>query len=96
MDKTEAEPTKQKSRLRITHAQNDARYVEVGKLLHLTKAPGSDEELEGMNMKKNGRPYSYPDTVIMAIAGIRAIHGPPVVPHMPGNGDICLGRGGRS
>ena len=29
-----------------------------------------------MNMKKNGRPYSYPDTVIMAIAGIRAIHGP--------------------
>ena len=63
MDKTEAEPTKQKSRLRITHAQNDARYVEVGKLLHLTKAPGSDEELEGMNMKKNGRPYSYPDTV---------------------------------
>ncbi len=76
MDKTEAEPTKQKSRLRITHAQNDARYVEVGKLLHLTKAPGSDEELEGMNMKKNGRPYSYPDTVIMAIAGIRAIHGP--------------------
>ena len=34
MDKTEAEPTKQKSRLRITHAQNDARYVEVGKLLH--------------------------------------------------------------
>ena len=76
MDKTEAEPTKQKSRLRITHAQNDVRYVEVGKLLHLTKASGSDEELEGMNMKKNGRPYSYPDTVIMAIAGIRAIHGP--------------------
>ena len=29
-----------------------------------------------MNMKKNGRPHSYPDTVIMAIAGIRAIHGP--------------------
>ena len=26
-------------------------------------------------MKKNGRPYSYPDTVIMTIAGIRAIHG---------------------
>ena len=29
-----------------------------------------------MNMNKNGRPYSYPDIVIMPIAGIRAIHGP--------------------
>ena len=69
-------PTKQKSRLKITHAQNDARYVEMGKLLHLTKDPSSDRELEGMNVNKNGRPYSYPDTVIMSIAGIRAIHGP--------------------
>ena len=76
MDKTGAGPTKQKSRLKITHAQNDARYVEMGKLLHLTKDPSSDRELEGMNMNKNGRPYSYPDTVIMSIAGIRAIHGP--------------------
>ena len=50
--------------------------MEIDKLLHLTKVPGSDGELEGMNMKKNGRPYSYPDTVIMAIAGIRTIHGP--------------------
>ena len=66
--------TKQKSRLKITHAQNDARYVEMGKLLHLTKDPSSDGELEGMNM--NGLPYSYPDTVIMSIAGMRAIHGP--------------------
>ena len=76
MDKTGAGPTKQKSRLKITHAQNDARYVEMGKLLHLTKDPSSDGELEGMNVNKNGRPYSYPDTVIMSIAGIRAIHGP--------------------
>ena len=76
MDKTGAGPTKQKSRLKITHAQNDARYVEMGKLLHLTKDPSSDRELEGMNVNKNGRPYSYPDTVIMSIAGIRAIHGP--------------------
>ena len=76
MDKTKAGPTKQKSRLKITHAQNDARYVEMGKLLHLTKDPSSDGELEGMNVNKNGRPYSYPDTVIMSIAGIRAIHGP--------------------
>ena len=29
-----------------------------------------------MNTNKNGRPYSYPGTVIMSIAGIRAIHGP--------------------
>ena len=41
MDKTGAGPTKQKSRLKITHAQNDARYVEMGKLPHLTKDPSS-------------------------------------------------------
>ena len=76
MNKTGAGPTKQRSRLKITHAQNDARYVEMGKLLHLTRDPSSDGELEGMNMNKSGRPYSYPDTVIMSIAGIRAIHGP--------------------
>ena len=76
MDKTGAGLTKQKSRLKITHAQNDARYVEVGKLLHLTNDPSSDGELEGMNTNKNGRPYSYPGTVIMSIVGIRVIHGP--------------------
>ncbi len=76
MDKTGAGLTKQKSRLKITHAQNDARYVEMGKLLHLTNDPSSDGELEGMDTNKNGRPYSYPGTVIMSIAGIRAIHGP--------------------
>ena len=76
MDTNGTMPAKQKSLLRITHAQNDSRYVEMGKLLHLTQVPGSDGELEGMNMKKNGHPYSYPDTVIMSIAGIRAIHGP--------------------
>ena len=76
MDKAGAGPTKQRSQLKITHAQNDARYVEMGKLLHLTRDPSSDRELEGMNMNKNGRPYSYPDTVIVSIAGIRAIHSP--------------------
>ena len=94
MDKTGAGPTKQRSRLKITHAQNDARYVEMGKLLHLTKDPSSDGELEGMNVNKNGRPYSYPDTVIMSIAGIRAIHGPLPYRNVPGNGRIGLGRGG--
>ena len=48
----------------------------MGKLLHLTKDPSSGGELEGMNMSKNGRPYSYSDTAIMSIAGIRVIHGP--------------------
>ena len=67
---------KQKSRLRITHAQNDARYVEMGKLLHLTKVPDTDDDLEVMNAGKNGHPYEYPDTVVMAIAGIRSMLGP--------------------
>ncbi len=76
MDKPKAGQTKQKSWLKIAHVQNDARYVEMDKLLHLTKDPNSDEELEGMNMNKSGRSYSYPDTVIMAIAGIRSLHSP--------------------
>ena len=57
------------------HAQNDARYVEMGKLLHLQKDPGSDGELDRMNANKNGRPYQYPDVAVMAIAGIRSIYG---------------------
>ncbi len=75
MDRNEEKPAKQKSRLKITHAQNDARYVEMGKLLHLQKDPGSDGELDRMNANKNGRPYQYPDVAVMAIAGIRSIYG---------------------
>ena len=81
MDTNGTMPAKQKSLLRITHAQNDSRYVEMGKLLHLTQVPGSDGELEGMNMKKNWHPYSYPDTVIMSIAGIQRHSRSPAVPH---------------
>ena len=43
------------SRLRVTHAQNDARYVAQGKQLFL-KDPDADEELKRVNHKKNGRP----------------------------------------
>ncbi len=92
MDKTGAGLTKQKSRLKITHAQNDARYVEMGKLLHLTNDPSSDGELEGMNTNKNGRPYSYPGTVIMSIAGIRAIHGPLPYRMCQGMAESALGK----
>ena len=91
MDKTGAGPTKQRSRWKVTHAQNDARYVEMGKLPHLTKDPSSDGEFEGMNMNKNGRPYSYPDTVIMPIARIRAIHGPLLYRMCRGMAESALG-----
>ena len=50
----------------------------MGKLLHLTEDPASDGEVEGMSTNKNGRPYSYPDTVIISIARICSIHG-----HLP-------------
>ena len=63
----------------------------MGKLPHLMKDPSSDGELEGMNMNKNGRPYSYPDTVIMSIAGIRAIHCPLPYRMCQGMAELALG-----
>ena len=95
MDRNEEKPAKQKSRLKITHAQNDARYVEMGKLLHLQKDPGSDGELDRMNANKNGRPYQYPDVAVMAIAGIRSIYGTLAVPNVSGMAMSALGPRGR-
>ena len=65
------------SRLRITHAQNDARYVEQGKHLFLKKDPDADEELKRMNYKKNGRPFKYPESTIVMIATMRYMCGLP-------------------
>ena len=63
------------SRLHISHAQNDARYVEQGKRLFLRKDPGAGEELEKTNHKKNGRPFLYPESTIMMVATIRYLCG---------------------
>ena len=60
-----------KSRLRITHAQNDARYIEQGKHLVPQKDPNAGAELKQMNRKKNGRPFQYPESTIMMIATMR-------------------------
>ena len=54
---------KQKSRLHMTHAQNDARYIERGKMMHLTLPDHTDEELNQMNDCKNGHPYVYADNI---------------------------------
>ena len=43
-------------------------------------------------MNKNGNPYSYPDTVIMSIAGIRAIHGPLPYRMCQGMAESALGK----
>ena len=51
--------TKQKSRLHVSHAQNDARYVERGKMIHLALPDNMDEELRQMNDGKNGHPFVY-------------------------------------
>ena len=63
------------SRLHITHAQNDARYVEQGKQLFPKKDPGADEELKRMNRKKSGRPFQYPESTIVMIATMRYMCG---------------------
>ena len=60
-----------KSRLHITHSQNDARYIEQGMLLFLAPDPDSAKDLARMNKKKNGRPFDYSELTIMAIAGVR-------------------------
>ena len=62
---------KKKSRLHITHAQNDARYIERGMLLFLAPDPDSAKDLARMNKKKNGRPFDYSELTIMTIAGVR-------------------------
>ena len=63
--------TKQKSRLHMSHAQNDARYVERGKMIHLALPDKMDEELKQMNAGKNGHPFVYSECLVMAIIGIR-------------------------
>ena len=63
--------TAQKSRLRMSHAQNDARYVERGKMIHLALPDNMDEELKWMNAGKNGHPFVYSECLVMAIIGIR-------------------------
>ena len=62
---------KQKSRLKIAHAQNDARYVERGKGLHLVSDPNWISEILSMNHKKHGRPFKYAETLFMLIAAIK-------------------------
>ena len=63
--------TKQKSRLHMSHAQNDARCVERGKMIHLALPDNMDEELRQMNDGKNGHPFVYSECLVMAIIGIR-------------------------
>ena len=63
--------TKQKSWLHMSHAQNDARYVELGKMIHLVLPDNMDEELRQMNNDKNGHPFVYSVCLVMAIIGIR-------------------------
>lgn len=59
----------------MTHAQNDARYVEQGKCLVLKKSPDAGAELERMNGGKNGRPFAYPESLVMSISAIRYLCG---------------------
>ena len=66
------EKPKQKSRLKITNAQNDARYVALGRTLVLKKSPDSERELKRANKKKNGHPYVYPESLFMSLAAIRS------------------------
>ena len=66
---------KQKSRLHITSAQNDARYVALGKTLFLTQSPDAQKELKNANKKKNGHPFMYPESTILSLATIRCFCG---------------------
>lgn len=66
---------KRKSRLGVSHAQNDARYVATGRALALVASPDAGAELRWMNRGKNGRPYKYPESLIMTLAGFRSYCG---------------------
>ena len=66
---------KQKSRLHMTCAQNDARYVDRGTVLVLHPDKNAAAELARMNRRKNGHPFAYSETLIISIAIIRAVCG---------------------
>lgn len=52
----------------ITSAQNDAKYIEQGKLMMPRIDPEKiEEETRRMNEGKNGRPFAYPDSVFIAL-----------------------------
>ena len=61
------------SRLRITHAQNDTRYVEQGKHLFPKKDPDANE-LKRMNHKKTGA-LSSTRSAILTMAAMRYMCG---------------------
>ena len=68
---------KQKSRLHITNAQNDARYVDRGTVLVLHLDKNSDADIAKMNRRKNDHPFTYSETLIVSIAIIRTVCGLP-------------------
>ena len=70
METDAKKPAKQKSRLHMTHAQNDARYIAQGMTLFLSPNPDSAKDLARMNKGKNGRPFIYDEETMMVIAGI--------------------------
>ena len=70
----DATKDKQKSRLKITHAQNDARYVELGRSLAFAKCavpPDYEKELANANKNKIGGQFLYPESLIMSLATMR-------------------------
>ena len=64
-----------KSRLHMTHRQNNERYIEQGRQLCITMDPDADSELERMNKGKAGSPYTYPESTIMMLAIVRSVCG---------------------
>ena len=67
----------QKSRLRMTCAQNDSRHVDRGTVPALHPGKNAAAELARMNRRKNGHPFAYSETLIISIATIRAVCGIP-------------------
>ena len=87
---------KQKSRLRMTNAQNDARYVDRGTVLVLHPDKNAAAELAKMNRRKNDHPFAYSETLIISIAIIRDVCGLSYRAceglAQDGSGDFALGR----
>ena len=46
----------------MSHAQNDARYVERGKMIYLVLPGNMDGKLRQMNAGKNGHPFVYSES----------------------------------
>ena len=60
---------------KIPTQSNNQKYVDRGRSLAIHEDPGWEEELKEANMKKNGAPFRYPESLIELMAILKVATG---------------------